>query len=89
MFRRQPDEHEKKTYKPSTEDTETIEKMLRVLMKRQSSLANIIMLLSMNTVDKCAANLNDIIQNEKKKLIHNNDDLDVIINDYKRFERRQ
>lgn len=83
------DELKKRLISRGTEDTETIEKRLARAYEETEFIGKYNYVVVNNTVDKCAANLNDIIQNEKKKLIHNNDDLDVIINDYKRFERRQ
>ena len=83
------DELKKRLIIRGTEDTETIEKRLARAYEETEFIGKYNYVVVNDTVDKCAANLNDIIQNEKKKLIHNNDDLDVIINDYKRFERRQ
>ncbi|MGI5968340.1 MAG: guanylate kinase [Lachnospiraceae bacterium] len=83
------DELKKRLISRGTEDTETIEKRLARAYEETEFIGKYNYVVVNDTVDKCAANLNDIIQNEKKKLIHNNDDLDVIINDYKRFERRQ
>lgn len=83
------DELKKRLTSRGTEDTKTIEKRLARAYEETEFIDKYTYIVVNDTVDKCAANLNDIIQNEKKKLIHNNDDLDVIINDYKRFERRQ
>ncbi len=83
------DELKKRLISRGTEDTETIEKRLARAYEETEFIGKYNYVVVNDTVDKCADNLNDIIQNEKKKLIHNNDDLDVIINDYKRFERRQ
>ena len=83
------DELKKRLISRGTEDTETIEKRLARAYEETEFIGKYNYVVVNDTVDKCAANLNDIIQKEKKKLIHNNDDLDVIINDYKRFERRQ
>ena len=83
------DELKKRLISRGTEDTETIEKRLERAYEETEFIGKYNYVVVNDTVDKCVANLNDIIQNEKKKLIHNNDDLDVIINDYKRFERRQ
>lgn len=83
------DELKKRLISRGTEDTETIEKRLARAYEETEFIGKYNYVVVNDTVDKCVANLNDIIQNEKKKLIHNNDDLDVIINDYKRFERRQ
>ena len=83
------DELKKRLTSRGTEDTKTIEKRLARAYEETEFIDKYTYVVVNDTVDKCAANLNDIIQNEKKKLIHNNDDLDVIINDYKRFERRQ
>lgn len=83
------DELKQRLISRGTEDAGTIEKRLARAYEETEFIDKYNYVVVNDTVDKCAANLNDIIQNEKKKLIHNNDDLDVIINDYKRFERRQ
>lgn len=83
------DELKRRLISRGTEDIDTIEKRLARAYEETEYIGQYSYAVVNNNVDECAANLNDIIQNEKKKLVHNNDVLDVIINDYKRFERRQ
>ncbi len=83
------DELKRRLVNRGTEDAANIEKRLMRACEETADIDKYDYVVVNDTVDECASNINDIIQNEKKKLIHNNDCLDVIINDYKRFERRK